>query len=109
MTGVCSTGNVGNHSLSECRRALTPEGALLANGGPVGGWVGGLGRVVKALVMAMFVSQILRPFLSLPKKDDLVALKELIEAGKIRPVIDRTYPLSETAEAVGYLGEGHAS
>ncbi len=100
--------NMGNHSLSDCRRALTPDGTVLANGGPVGGWVGGLGRVFNAFAMSMFVRQISRPFLSLPKKDDLVVLKELVEAGKITPVIDRRYPLSETAEAIGYIGEGHA-
>jgi len=49
-----------------------------------------------------------RPFLSLPKNEDLVVLKELIESGKVTPVIDRTYPLSETPEAIGYVGEGHA-
>jgi NADPH:quinone reductase-like Zn-dependent oxidoreductase len=54
------------------------------------------------------VRQQLRPFISLPKKEDLVVLKELIEAGKVTPVIDRTYPLSEAAEAIRFMEEGHA-
>jgi len=100
--------NVGNHSLSDARRALTPEGILLANGAPVGGWVGGLGHVMKAAVSSLFVRQQGRPFVSLPNGDDLATLKEFIEAGKINPVIDRTFPLSETPEAVAHVGEGHA-
>jgi NADPH:quinone reductase-like Zn-dependent oxidoreductase len=67
-----------------------------------------MGYLVQALVSSVFVRQQGRPFLSLPKNEDLVVLKELIEAGKVTPVIDRTYPLSETPEALGYLGEGHA-
>jgi len=95
--------NVGNRSLSECRRPLTSRGILIPSGGEAG-----LGRFFKALVLSMFVRQQGRPFLSLPKNKDLVVLKELIEAGKVTPVIDRTYPLSETPEAIGYVGEGHA-
>ncbi|MGZ8786511.1 MAG: NAD(P)-dependent alcohol dehydrogenase [Acidimicrobiia bacterium] len=100
--------NVGNHSLSDTRRALTPKGTLLANGAPVSGWVGGLGFIVKAFVLSLFVRQQGRPFVSLPNKEDLATLKELVEAGKVTPVIDRTYPLSQTAEAIGHVGEGHA-
>ena len=100
--------NVGNHSLSDARAALTPNGTLLANGAPVSGWVGGLGRPAKAFVLSWFVSQQRRPFVSLPNKEDLATLKELAEADKVTPVIDRTYPLSETPEAVGHVGEGHA-
>ena len=95
--------NVGNRSLSECRRPLTSRGTLIPSGGEAG-----LGRFVKALVLSLFVRQQGRPFLSLPKNEDLVVLKELIESGKVTPVIDRTYPLSETPEAIGYVGEGHA-
>jgi NADPH:quinone reductase-like Zn-dependent oxidoreductase len=54
------------------------------------------------------VSHRLRPFLVSPKVEDLVVLKELIEAGKVTPVIDRTYPLSEASQAIGHVGEGHA-
>jgi NADPH:quinone reductase-like Zn-dependent oxidoreductase len=94
--------NVANHSLSDCRRALNPQGTHIPNS-PTR-----MGYFVKALVSSVFVRQQGRPFLSLPKNEDLVVLKELIEAGKVTPVIDRTYPLSETPEALGYLGEGHA-
>ncbi len=59
-------------------------------------------------MLSLFVRQKLRPFVSMATNEDLVVLKELIEAGKVTPVIDRTYPLSETPEAIGYLGEGHA-
>jgi NADPH:quinone reductase-like Zn-dependent oxidoreductase len=94
--------NVANHSLSDCRRALNPQGTHIPNS-PTH-----MGYLVQALVSSVFVRQQGRPFLSLPKNEDLVVLKELIEAGKVTPVIDRTYPLSETPEALGYLGEGHA-
>ena len=70
--------------------------------------MGPLGRIVEALVLSLFVRQQGRPFIAIPNNEDLVVLNELIEAGKVTPVIDRTYPLSETSEAIGYLGEGHA-
>jgi NADPH:quinone reductase-like Zn-dependent oxidoreductase len=59
-------------------------------------------------MLSLFVRQQGRPYLSIPKKEDLLVLKELIEAGRVKPVIDRTYPLSETPEAFRYLNEGHA-
>ena len=93
----------GNRSLSDCRRALTPTGILIPIGGPAG-----LGRVFKMFVSSLFVRQQGRPFVSLPNNEDLVVLKELVDSGKVTPVIDRTYPLSETPEALGYVGEGHA-
>jgi NADPH:quinone reductase-like Zn-dependent oxidoreductase len=100
--------NVGNHSLSDTRAALTPNGTLLANGAPMSGWVGGLSHPAKAFVSSLFVRQQGRPFLSLPNKEDLATLKKLAEAGKITPVIDQKYPLSETPEAMAHVGEGHA-
>jgi NADPH:quinone reductase-like Zn-dependent oxidoreductase len=95
--------NVGNHSFSDLRRALTPEGTLQPNTGHAG-----MGYVVSALVLSLFVRQQGRTFIAIPKNEYLVILKELIEAGKVTPVIDRTYPLSETPEAFRYLEEGHA-
>lgn len=95
--------NVGNHSFSDCRRALTPQGTLIPNTGHAG-----MGYVVKAFVLSAFVRQQGRPYISIPNNEDLVVLKELVESGKVRPVIDRTYPLSETPEAFRYLEEGHA-
>jgi NADPH:quinone reductase-like Zn-dependent oxidoreductase len=94
---------VANHSPADCRRALTPRGIHIPNSGNRG-----LGYIAKALVSSMFVRQRVRLFVANPKKGDLLALKELIEAGKVTPVIDRTYPLSETPEAFRYLSEGHA-
>ena len=59
-------------------------------------------------MLSLFVRQKLRPFVSMGKNEDLVVLKELLESCKVTPVIDRTYPLSETPEAMGYVGDGHA-
>jgi NADPH:quinone reductase-like Zn-dependent oxidoreductase len=101
--------NVANHSLSDLRRALTPTGTLVPNGGGFDNhWFAGGGRVIGARVLNRFVSHRLRPFLVSPKLEDLVVLKELIEAGKVTPVIDRAYPLGETPEAIGHVGGGHA-
>ena len=101
--------NVGNRSLSDLRHALTMNGTLVPNsGGFDNRWFASGGRVVSAIVLSRFVSQTLRTFVMSPKLENLVVLSELIEAGKVTPVIDRTYPLSETAAAVRYVGEGHA-
>src|SRR5215218_6105182 len=89
--------NVANHSLSDLRRALAPKGTLVPNGGGFDNrWFAGGGRVISAHVLNRFVSHTLRPFIVSPKLEDLVVLGELIEAGKVTPVIDGTYPLSET-------------
>jgi len=93
---------VANHSLSDTRRALTPKGTLIPNSGTKG-----MGYIVRANVLSLFVPQKTRTFVSLPKNDDLATLKELIEAEKVTPVIDRTYPLSETPEALSYVEQGH--
>ena len=101
--------NVANHSLSDLRRALTPTGTLVPNGGGFDNhWFASGGRVISAHVLNRFVSHRLRPFLVSPKFEDLLVLKEMIEAGKMTPVIERTYPLSETSQAIGNVGEGHA-
>ncbi len=94
---------VANHSLADCRRALTPQGTHIPNSGH-----SGLGYIIKAFVLSLFVRQQGGPYLAIPKNEDLVDLKELIESGKVTPVIDRTYPLSETPEAFRYLDKGHA-
>ena len=67
-----------------------------------------MGYIIKALVSSLFVRQQGRPYLAIPNNEDLIFPKELVEAGKVTPVIDRTYPLSETPEAFRYLDEGHA-
>jgi NADPH:quinone reductase-like Zn-dependent oxidoreductase len=99
----------GRRSLSHLRRALTPRGTLVVIGGEGGGrWLGGFDRNVRAGMLSPFVPQTLRMLTSKERNEDLQSLKELIEAGKVTPVIDRTYPLSEAADAVRYLEEGHA-
>jgi len=99
---------VGNHSLSDNRRVLGSKGALVMAGGPTDSLLGILLPPLRALVMSRFVSQTLVPFLARRRKEDLIIMQELLEAGKVTPVIDRTYPLSEVSEAVRYLEEGHA-
>ncbi len=99
----------GNRSLSHLRRALAPRGTLVIIGGEGGGrWFGGTDRQLRALMLSPFVSQKLRPLLSMERKEDLHFLKELVEAGRVTPFIDRTYPLSEVPGAIRYLEEGHA-
>src|SRR4030081_3204744 len=101
--------NVGNHSLSATRRILSPTGKLQANNGTSGGrWFGTIGPVIKTAAGARFMHQQLGPSIKFENRKDLVALKGLIEAGKLTPVIDGPYPLRGTGEAIGYVGEGHA-
>jgi NADPH:quinone reductase-like Zn-dependent oxidoreductase len=102
--------NVANHSMSSTRRALTPNGKLQTNGGghSSGRWIGSMGTVIKAAAASMVVRQQLGPSVKYQNSKDLVALKALVEAGKVTPVIDGTYPLSGTPEAIGHVGEGHA-
>jgi len=87
---------------------LRRDGMLLIIGGSDGRILGPISRMVQALVVRRFVSQKLIPFISKGSKEGLVILKELIEAGKLTPVVDRTYPLRETAAALRYVRGGHA-
>jgi NADPH:quinone reductase-like Zn-dependent oxidoreductase len=99
----------GNSSLARLRRALASQGTLVIVGGEGGGrWLGGLQRQLWATMLSPFVSQKLGTFVSTPNHEELLVLKELIESGKVTPVIDRTYPLSEVPEAMRYLERGHA-
>ena len=99
----------GNASLSRLRRALTPKGTLVIAGGETDGrWLGGTDRQLRALVLSPFVGQKLGTFVSRENHGDLIVLKELIEAGKITPVVDRAYPLSDVPDAIRYLREGRA-
>ena len=99
----------GRRSLARLRRALAPRGTLVIVGGEGGGrWLGGFDRQMRAPIVSLFVRQSLRPLISKERGEDLVVLTELIEAGKVTPSIDRSYPLSEAAEAIRYLAEGNA-
>jgi NADPH:quinone reductase-like Zn-dependent oxidoreductase len=102
--------SAGRRPLSRLRRALSPKGTLVIVGGDGGGnWTGGFFRgVLRAPLLSLVVGQRLRPLNTKLNQEDLLALKELIEADKIEPVIDRTYPLSEAADAIRYLAEGHS-
>jgi NADPH:quinone reductase-like Zn-dependent oxidoreductase len=91
----------------QVRRALTPTGTLIPNSGRGGRWVGPLGRIVKARTRSLFTRQTLQPFLSIEKRQDLLQLAELLETAQLKPAIDRTYPLTEAAEALRYVGAGH--
>ncbi len=98
-----------NHSLFACRRVLNPKGTYIAVGGPSGRWmIGPLARLITALVLSRFVSQKCVPFLARPNKEDLAIMHDLMEAGKVTPVIDKCYSLNEIPEAIRYLEEGHA-
>ena len=98
--------NVGNHSMARTRRALRPGGLLISNGG--GHSDGKLGRTIRAMLVSMFVRQQATPTVKSQNHDDLVALKALVEAGKVTPVIDRTYPLTQTPQAIDHVAAGHA-
>ena len=95
----------GTRSPLECRRALTPKGTLVLSSGE--GRLSGMGRIATAMVSSPFVSQRLVTWVASLKNADLAALTGLIEAGKVTPVIDRTYPLGETAGAMRYCEDGH--
>jgi len=98
----------GHRSLSQLRRALTPRGTLVIVGSEVRGrWMGGFDRSLRAVALSRLVGQRLRMLSSTPRQDDLQTLRELIEAGKITPVIDRAFPLPETPEAMRHLLRGH--
>ena len=94
--------NVGNRSFADLRRALTPQGLIIPNSGH-----GGMTYVFKAFLLSPFMRQQASPLMTNMGSTDLIALKDLIEAGKVAPVIDRTYPFDETPAALGYATGGH--
>jgi NADPH:quinone reductase-like Zn-dependent oxidoreductase len=99
----------GTTSTSAFRRVLTPKGRLvLCSGDSPGRFIGAAGRNLNAALLSMFVGQTLRPLVAKASGEDLQFLKELIEAGSVTPVIDRTFPLAETADAIRYLETGRA-
>jgi NADPH:quinone reductase-like Zn-dependent oxidoreductase len=100
--------NVENRSLSDCRRALKPDGTLVLNSGTGAQGIRLMARLVRPLLLSPFVRQDLRRYLSIPNHEDLAILRTLVESGKLRPVLDRTYPLRETPAALRYIAGGHA-
>ena len=101
--------NVGNHSLLQYRRALSPKGIFVIVGGPNSGqWIGPMVTPIKALMLSPLVSQKFAPFLAELNQEDLAIMRDLMQAGKVTPVIDRRYKLSEVPAAIRYLEEGHA-
>jgi len=100
---------VGNHSLRACRRVLNPTGRYVAVGGRSGRWMFGfLARVIAAPLWSRLVSQSMSIVMTKPSQEDLATLRGLVETGKVTPVIDRRYRLSDVPEAIRYLEAGHA-
>ena len=99
---------VGNRSLSDLRHALTKDGTLLLVAGTKGKWIRPLALMLKAVITSPFVHHKLLPVMANMTTSDLDELAGLFEAGKLAPVIDRTYPLSDCAQAIDYVEEGHA-
>ena len=101
--------NVANHSLERTRRPLTEHGILQSNNGTSGGrWFGTMGTVIKTAVLSRFTPRQAPPSIKFSTRADLLILKELIDAGRVTPLIDRTYPLAHAARAVSHVERGHA-
>ena len=100
---------IGNHSFPAIRRVMNPGGRYVAVGGPSGSWmIAVLARMLVAVLSSRFTNRKILAHLAKLKKEDLTVVGELIQTGKITPVIDRRYALTETAEAIRYLEHGHA-
>jgi NADPH:quinone reductase-like Zn-dependent oxidoreductase len=103
--------NVGNHSLSECKGVLTPAGKyVLVGGGGAGdqGFLGGLGKALWAMVFSKFVNQEMGMMMADANHNDLTILADMMQSGKLKPVIDRTYKLDQVPDAIRYVEQGHA-
>jgi len=103
--------NVGTQPLSGFKRALVPNGicVMIGGGGPNdGGLIGPMARPIKALFLSPFMTQKMGMMMAELNKKDLNVLGDLMQSGKVKPVIDRTYPLSQIADAIRYLEQGHA-
>ncbi|HZA55842.1 MAG TPA: NAD(P)-dependent alcohol dehydrogenase [Candidatus Udaeobacter sp.] len=103
--------NVGTQPLSGFRRVLKPNGicVMIGGGGPnEGKWVGPMARPIKAMVISPFISQKMSMMMAQGNKDDLTILADLMQSGKVKPVIDRTYKLNEVPQAIAYVETGRA-
>lgn len=100
---------VGNHSLSDLRQVMTPEGTTIMVGdSDIGLWIDPLIGPVKGMIYSAFISQEFVPFITSPTQPDLGFLGELMQSGEVTPVIDRRYPLGEVPDAIRYIEQGHA-
>lgn len=100
---------VGNRSPAECKAVLKPAGTYVSCSGSTGGqWIGPIVWIARVMLAGAFESRRMTPFLTRPRREDLIALNELVEAGSLAPVIERRYTLREAAEAVRHVAEGHA-
>ena len=99
---------VGNRSLRDLRRTVTPKGTVVFSGGGDGKWLGPVLLPLRGMLVSKFVAQRLQMVLAKLDRDDLLYLCDLVADGKLTPVVDRTYPLSEAPEAIAYLEAGHA-
>jgi NADPH:quinone reductase-like Zn-dependent oxidoreductase len=99
--------NAGNRTLSAMKRVLSPNGRCVMAGAPRE-LRAVVTRLLKALAWSPFLRQKFKVFIAKITRDDLANLCELIKAGKVKPVIDRRYPLAETADAIAYAEQGHA-
>jgi NADPH:quinone reductase-like Zn-dependent oxidoreductase len=98
---------IGTRSMADCRRALSPRGTyVLVGASDLGRWFG-LGRQLKVLLLSPVVRQRMRVFIAAHNRDDLAVLKDLVESGKLAPVIDRRYALRDVPDALRYQGDGH--
>jgi NADPH:quinone reductase-like Zn-dependent oxidoreductase len=99
---------VGNRSLRECKSVLVPGGKFLPCSGGGGDWVGPFVRILAGLASFAFSGKSFKMFVNMPNAADLQTLKDLVESGKARPVIERTYSLAETGAALAHVGAGHS-
>jgi NADPH:quinone reductase-like Zn-dependent oxidoreductase len=98
---------VGNRSISDCKRVLSPRGTYVASSGGGGDWVGPIFRILGVMASSLFSRKRLTSIIVSPNRRDLLFIKELVESGKAKPVIERRYPLSEVGEALRHIGGGH--
>ena len=93
-------------SLADLRRVLRPGGTLVISGGSKGRWIGPMLRPLAGVLRGKLLRQRVRVYIADDRKEDFLVMKDLIEAGKVRSVVDRTYPLAQAAEAIAYLESG---
>jgi NADPH:quinone reductase-like Zn-dependent oxidoreductase len=98
----------GSRPVARCLKLLAPQGVLVLVGGPDGRWLGPAARPIQMVLVKPFTRREMRFFIARPNRPDLDYLGGLLEAGTVTPVIDRAYPLAETADAIRYLEQGHA-